>query len=174
MSTISPDSDEVVQVDETGAPRLDVHEVGTRTGATETDAVTGPMPVVDLADGHLHVSVRRGATIVQVDGGLDDALAAVIAPAIEAAVAGCKAVILDLDPATLLDRTALDAVCAAIDTEPGVSRCVVAPRLSGRLVLDRWDVPDSFAVFGSVADALQARAFVESGYGDGWSTGTHA
>lgn len=153
------------------SPAVDLRDVGTRTGATDTDVGTGPVPVVDLADGHLHVWHRRGVTIVGLDGGLDDALAAVVAPAVAQAVADAEAVILDLDHVTLLDRTALTAVCEAIDAVPGEStRCIVAGRLSGRLVLDRWFVPDSYAVFTSVADALQARTFVESGYGHGWST----
>lgn len=152
------------------ASALDLHDVGTRTGATDTDAGTGPVPVIDLADGHLHVWHRRGVTIIELDGGLDDALAAVVAPAIADAVADAEATILDLDHVTILDRTALTIVCEAIDTVPGESsRCIVAGRLSGRLVLDRWFVPDSYAVFTSVADALQARTFVESGYGHGWS-----
>lgn len=152
------------------SPAIDVHDVGTRPGATDTDVGTGPVPVVDLADGHLHVSHRRGVTIIELDGGLDDALAAVVAPAIAAAVAGAEAVILDLDHVTLLDRTALSTVCEAVDTVLGENtRCIVAGRLSGRLVLDRWFVPDAYAVFSSVPDALQARTFVESGYGHGWS-----
>lgn len=152
---------------------LDIHHVGTRTGATDTDEGTGPMPVLDLAGGHLHVWTRRGVTVVELDGGLDDALAAVLVPAIEAAVRGAEAVVLDLDHVTLLDRTALSAVCGALDSVGGDnSRCIVAGRLSGRLVLDRWFVPDSYAVFSSVPDALQARTFIESGYGHGWSVGT--
>ncbi len=152
---------------------LDIHQVGTRTGATDTDEGTGPMPVLDLADGHLHVWTRRGVTVVELDGGLDDALAAVLVPAIEAAVSGAEAVVLDLDHVTLLDRTALFAVCDALDSVGSDnSRCIVAGRLSGRLVLDRWFVPDSYAVFSSVPDALQARTFIESGYGHGWSVDT--
>lgn len=176
MSTISPDTDEVVEVDATvgsGAAErssLDVNDVGTRPGATDNEVVTGPMPVVDLVDGHLHVFLRRGSTVVQIDGGLDDALATMLAPAIETAVADAVAVVLDLDQVTLLDKSALDTVCAALDAAAGESRCIVAGRLSGRLVLERWKIPETFAVFSSVADALQARTFVESGYGEGWST----
>lgn len=169
MTTTSPESDRGVDFDALRGRDPDVNDVGTRPGASDTDVVTGPMPVVDLVGGHLHVSVRRGVTIVAVDGGLDDALAAVLAPAIDAAVGGSNAVVLDLDQVTLLDRSALDTVCAAIDGERDISRCIVAPRLSSRLVLERWDIPKTFAVFGSVPDALQARTFVESGYGDGWT-----
>ena len=152
----------------------DAATAGTRPGATDPDPViTGPMPAVDLLDGHLHITARRGVTIIAIDGGLDDALAELVAPAIEAAIAESAAVIVDLDRVTLLDRTALERVCAVIDAAPTTpSRCVVAGRLSGRLVLDRWDIPDHFAVFTSVADALQARTFVESGYGNGWSATT--
>lgn len=169
MTTVTPAADEHTASDASEHDPVDVRAMGTRPGATDTDAVTGPMPVVDLAGGHLHVSIRRGVTIVAVDGGLDDSLAAMIAPDIRSAVAESEAVVLDLEQVTLLDRSALDAVCAALDHQDGTSRCIVAPRLSGRLVLDRWNVPDTIAVFGSVPDALQARTFVESGYGDGWS-----
>lgn len=148
----------------------DVAAVGTRVGAAEIDPATGPMPVIDVADGHVHLSSRRDVTIVAVDGGLDDGLAARVLPVIARAIEGKVAVILDLDHVTLLDRTALDAVCATLATAHADQlACIVAGRLSARLVLERWNVPSQFAVFSSVADALQARTFVESGYGNGWS-----
>lgn len=140
-----------------------------RPGASELEAVTGPMPVLDLDDAHLHVSTRRGVTIAAIDGGLDDTLAATVVPALRAALADARAVVLDLDHVTLLDRSALDAVCDVVDRLPAsVARCLVAGRLSGRLVLERWGVPERFSLFTSVADALQAREFVASGYGHGW------
>ncbi|MDE0803091.1 MAG: hypothetical protein OSA99_07175 [Acidimicrobiales bacterium] len=132
--------------------------------------VTGPVPVLDLADGHLHVSTRRGVTLVEIDGGLDDDLARRLVPLLRSSAAEAAALILDLDQTTLLDQTALEAVCTVVSGLE-VDRCVVAGRISGRLVLDRWGIPDRFVVFSSVADALQARAFLESGYGTGWSTG---
>lgn len=148
-----------------------VAEMGTRTGASDDDAVTGPMPVVDLAEGHLHVSLRRGVTILTIDGGLDDDLGTVVAPLVASAIEGSDAVILDLDQTTLLDRTALEAVVdRVLAAGPGLDRCIVSGRLSGRLVLERWEVLERFVVFSSVADALQARAFVESGYGTGWAS----
>ena len=169
MATIRRDMEEEPPVDPYGRPDLDVNDVGTRPGATDPEPVTGSTPAVDLAGGHLHVSVRRGVTVVALDGGLDDALAEGIAATIEAAVTGADAVVLDLDHVTLIDRSALTALCAALGTIPGEHACcIVAGRLSGRLLLDRWGVPASFAVFTSVADALQARTFVESGYGHGW------
>lgn len=132
--------------------------------------VTGPVPVLDLADGHLHVSTRRGVTLVEIDGGLDDDLAAELVPLLRSSTVEASALILDLDHTTLLDQTALESVCTVV-LALDVERCVVAGRLSGRLVLDRWGIPDRFVVFSSVADALQARAFLESGYGTGWATG---
>jgi anti-anti-sigma regulatory factor len=147
---------------------IDPAAMATRPGASDIEAVTGPMPVLDL-DGHLHVATRRGVTIVAVDGGLDDALARSLAPAIHTAAAGASAVILDLDRVTLLDRTALDVICDVVEGLPAVTaRCVVAGRLSGRLVLERWGLPGRFTLFTSVADALQAREFDASGYGNGW------
>lgn len=149
----------------------DAARVGTRTGATDDVAVTGPLPVLDLADGHLHVSLRRDVTIVEIDGGLDDALAAELAPLVATALQDAEAVVLDLDQTTLLDRTALEAVLAPIlDAADAIDRCIVSGRLSGRLVLERWEILDEFVVFSSIADALQARAFVESGYGTGWAS----
>ena len=173
MTIFRPETDEPRAGDAYGRPGPDLDAVGTRTGATDVDDPTGPMPAVALADGHVHVSVRRGVTIVALDGGLDDVLASRVVPVIVAAVRGAGAVVLDLDHVTLLDRSALTAVCDALAVVPGPhSCCIVAGRLSGRLVLDRWAVPSTFAVFNSVADALQARTFVESGYGHGWSTAT--
>ncbi len=148
---------------------MDPAQVGTRSGADDDAMVTGPMPVLDLAGGHLHVSIRRDVTLIEVDGGLDDDLAADLAPSVESAMYEAKAVIIDLDRTILLDRTALDAVCApVIEAKDSCDRCIVSGRLSGRLVLDRWEVPDNFVIFSSVPDALQARAFIESGYGTGW------
>lgn len=151
--------------------RSDVARVGTRTGASDDAAVTGPLPVLDLADGHLHVSLRRDVTIIEIDGGLDDDLAAILAPLVSTALEDAVAVVLDLDQTTLLDRTALEAVVAPLRaTTPPIDRCIVSGRLSGRLVLERWEILDEFVVFSSIADALQARAFVESGYGTGWAS----
>ena len=168
MSTISPDAAERAD-----GLRCDPASLATRRGASDLEAVTGPMPVVDLGDGHLHVSTRRGATIVEVDGGLDDDMVVTVVDALERVVAGAEAVVVDLDRATLLDRSALDTLCAVLERLPAhVGRCLVASRLSGRLVLERWRIPSRFVVFTSVADALQAREFIASGYGDGWSLGT--
>mgnify|MGYP000451074579 CR=1 FL=1 len=132
--------------------------------------ITGPLPVLELAEGHLHVSLRRGVTIVEIDGGLDDTLAAELVPHLHSATADADAIVLDLDRTTLLDQTALDTIGAVL-LDLDIDRCIVAGRLSGRLVLERWGIPEHFAVFSSVPDALQARAFVESGYGTGWSKG---
>ena len=138
--------------------------------ASDLGPVTGPMPVVELGDGQVHVSTRRGVVVVALDGGLDDAMAASVVPAVAGVVAGAEAVVLDLDRVTLLDRSALDAVCAVLEGLPRrVGRCLVASRLSGRLVLDRWGIPRRFTVFTSVADALQAREFIANGYGNGWA-----
>jgi hypothetical protein len=173
MSTITPDA---VATDaggpERGFGRLEAASMGTRSGATDIEAVTGPLPVVDLGGGHLHVTTRREVTIVSLDGGLDDALAADIVDTFTDVVAGAAAVVLELDHVTLLDRTALDTLLAVLDgLPPDEPCCLVAGRLSGRLVLDRWSVPGRFVVFTSVADALQAREFKASGYGTGWQAG---
>ena len=157
--------------DRTAGSPIDAARVGTRSGATDDAAVTGPLPVLDLADGHLHVSLRRDVTIIEIDGGLDDALGAELAPLVATALEDADAVVLDLDQTTLLDRTALEAVVAPLlAAAPAIDRCIVSGRLSGRLVLERWEILDQFVVFSSVPDALQARAFVESGYGTGWAS----
>ena len=130
--------------------------------------------MVDLADGHIHVSTRRDVLIVQIDVGLDDDLAALLVPAVAAAVAAAGAVVLDIDQVTLLDRTALDAVCDSLDSgrdagsevSTAVHRGRPPLRAPGARTVGRS--PSGTAVFSSVPDALQARAFVESGYGHGW------
>lgn len=153
-----------------GLPASDPSNVGTRTGASETGPITGPMPVLDLADGHLHVSMRRDVTVVSIDGGLDIALADQLAPLVHDATEAADAVVLDLDQATILEQDAVLALCRSLPAE--VPRCIVAGRLSGRLMLERWGVDEDFVVFMSVADALQARSFLHSGYGTGWMTRT--
>lgn len=163
MSTLADDATTI------GDARPDPATVATRSGASEQGPITGPTPVLDLADGHLHVSLRRGVTIVALDGGLDDELAAGVVPLVADAVAGADAAILDLDQATLLDRSALEAVCGALPgADDEVDRCLVAGRLSSRLVLERWGIPNRFIIFTSVPDALQAREFAGVGYGTGW------
>ena len=167
--TIGPDSGEHPAVPSASPPRVDPATMGTRSGASDLEPVTGPLPVVDLDDGPVHLTTRRDVTIIALDGGLDDALAARVAETIAGIVADATAVVVDLDRVTLLDRSALDAVCAVLDSLPETTRrCLVAGRLSGRMVLERWGVPDRFALFHTVADALQAREFVANGYGTGW------
>ncbi len=170
MSTTSPNP-RMVDRDAASSEAItpDPAAVGVRAGASDLDPVTGPLPVLSLVDGHLQVTVRRGVTILGLDGALDDRLAEAVAEPIRRAVTAADAVLLELDRVTLLDRTGLDLVLDSFDTAPdGAPRSLVAGRLSGRLVLDRWDVPGRFAVFTSVPDALQALAFAENGYGNGW------
>lgn len=159
MSTVTPDTD----------PNVFGDDHARRPGATDLDPVTGPMPAVELVDGHVAVTDCRGVTVVAIDGGLDDALAEIILPALRTATAHSDGVVLDLDRVTLLDRTALQSVCSVLDDLPTASgRCLVSGRLSGRMVLERWEMHGRYALFSSVADALQARTFIESGYGTGW------
>lgn len=153
-------------------PRTPRHEdvvLGARTGDGADDPVTGPMPAVSLAEGRVRVSMQKDVTIVALDGGLDDATAPELAEVTAAQTANADVAILDLEQVTLLDQSALRRVIAAFTQGSSIERCIVAPRLSGRLVLERWGVTSLLAVFTSVADALQARAFQHSGYGDGWS-----
>ena len=150
------------------APRI--QSIGARTGDVADGPVTTEHPVLTVADGRVHVREVRGATVVRLDGGLDDAFAAEVQEAIVAATAGADAVIVDLDRVTLLEPEALGAVLRHAGG-PDAARCVVAPRLSGRMVLDRWGASGEHAVFTSIADALQARTFAADGYGRGWSPG---
>ena len=140
-----------------------------RTGDSVAEATTGPQPILDLLDGHMHLARSREHVIVALDGGLDDALAATLAPAVGEVARAAAAVVIDLDDVALLDRDALESVLAALGDADETPRCLVAGRISGRMVLDRWGIMARFAVFGSVADALQARAFAASGYGSGWA-----
>ncbi|MDZ7676452.1 MAG: hypothetical protein U5K30_15455 [Acidimicrobiales bacterium] len=163
MSTLADDPTTI------GPAPSDPASLGTRAGASEDEPITSPTPVLDLADGHLHVSLRRGVTIVDLDGGLDNALAQRVVPAIAEAATSAEAIIVNLDRATLLDHSALETICGALpDPGDGVDRCLVAGRLSSRLVLERWGIPTRFIVFTSVPDALQAREFATQGYGTGW------
>lgn len=171
--TIGPDSGEHPAVPDEEPLRLDPATMGTRSGASDLEPVTGPLPVVDLDDGHVHVTTRREVTIIALDGGLDDTLAAQVVDTLADLVSDATAVVVDLDRVTLLDRSALDAVCAVLEHLPeSTRRCLVAGRLSSRMVLERWDVLDRFVLFHTVADALQAREFVANGYGTGWQLET--
>ena len=143
--------------------------MGTRDGDAADDPVTGPIPAIELRDGHVRVHVRRDVTIVTLDGGLDGSLVDLVLPVLPGVLAGAGPVVLDLDQVALLDQSALDRLLAAFDrATAGDERCIVASRLSGRMVLERWGVATRYGVFTSVADALQARAFEANGYGAGW------
>ena len=152
----------------------DPSRVGTRPGAGADDPVTGPMPAISLHDGRMQVHVRRDVTIVTLDGGLDEVFATEIAPTIPGALAGAEAVVLDVDQVTLLDQAGFDILAEAFGAATaGLDCCIVASRLSGRMVLERWGVTAHHAVFTSVADALQARTFADNGYGEGWQPEPH-
>lgn len=147
----------------------DPGRLGVRRGDGADDPVTGPMPAVDLHDGRVRVHVDKGVTVVSLDGGLDAAFAAQIAPTLARVLVGAEAVVVDLDQVALLDEDGIAALEQVLDAAAGpAERCLVAPRLSGRMVLERWGVTQRCPVFTSVADALQARAFQANGYGDGW------
>lgn len=143
--------------------------VGTRHGDAADDPVTGPMPAIELHDGHLRVHVHRDVTIVTLDGVLDASLVEMVGPVLPGVLAGAGPVVLDLDQVTLRDQASAERLLAAFDdASHGLERCVVASRLTGRMVLERWGVTSRYGVFTSVADALQARAFQANGYGEGW------
>lgn len=143
--------------------------VGTRAGDAADDPVTGPMPAIDLHDGRVRVHVDKDVTIIALDGGLDVDFATSVAPTFSAALANAGPVVLDVDQVTLLDQAGFEVLASAFGSATaGHDRCIVASRLSGRMVLERWGVTSTYAVFTSVADALQARAFEANGYGEGW------
>jgi len=147
----------------------DPGQFGTRSGAGAHDPVTGPLPALALHDGRMQVHARRDVLIVTLDGGLDETFAREIAPTIPGALAGADAVVLDVDQVALLDQAGFDILAEAFGrATAGLDCCIVASRLSGRMVLERWGVTERHAVFTSVADALQARAFLANGYGQGW------
>jgi anti-anti-sigma factor len=147
---------------------------GTRPGASVHGPVTGSMPALELHDGRMQVHIQRDVLVVTLDGGLDEAMAREIAPTVAGALAGADAVVLDVDQVTLLDQAGFEILAEAFrQATAGIDCCIVASRLSGRMVLERWGVTDDHAVFTSVADALQARAFLASGYGDGWQPEPH-
>lgn len=151
--------------------RPDPGLVGTRPGAGAHDPVTGPLPAVALHDGRMQVHAQGDVVIVTLDGGLDEPFARALTPTIAGTLAGVDAVVLDVDQVTLLDQAGFDVLAEALGTATeGIDCCIVASRLSGRMVLERWGVTERHAVFTSVADALQARAFQANGYGEGWQT----
>ncbi len=146
--------------------------VGTRAGDAADDPVTGPMPAVDLLDGRMQVYVDKGVTIIGLDGGLDEQFASDVAPRLASTLSAARAVVLDVDRVTLLDQAGFDVLAAAFaHATKDLDRCIVASRLSGRMLLERWGVTSQVAVFTSVPDALQARTFASNGYGDGWAPG---
>lgn len=163
-------TDRVIGVEsQPGNGRVQASPPGGRLGDGADDPITGPMPAIDLLEGQVRAHVHKGVTIVALDGGLDEALAARVGPVLPGATTGAAAVILDLDQVTLLERAAFEHLATALDRAAGErDRCVVASRLSGRMVLERWQFADRYAIFTSVPDALQARAFALSGYGEGW------
>lgn len=143
---------------------------GVRPGDGADDPVTGQMPVLELHEGRVRVQVQRGVTVVSLDGGLDDRFVDEVGPALDGAVVGADAVVLDVDQVTLLDEGAFARLTRAFDAATsGTERCIVASRLSGRMVLERWGVTARYGLFTSVPDALQARAFLGEGYGEGWT-----
>lgn len=147
----------------------DPGRLGVRQGDGADDPVTGPMPAVDLHDGRVRVHVDRDVTVVALDGGLDEDFIRQIRPTLQRVLEAAHAVVVDLDQVALLDEPGLAALERTLDAvAAGAERCLVASRLSGRMVLERWGVSERTAVFTSVADALQAKAFLANGYGDGW------
>jgi len=139
---------------------------------TVIDPDTGSLPAIELQDGRVRVRVDKGVTVVALDGGLDREMADEVVQTLPGALAGVDAVVLDVDQVALLDPQAFAAVADAFDEAcSGAERCIVASRLSGRMVLERWGVTERFGVFTSVPDALQARTFLADGYGRGWSPG---
>lgn len=131
--------------------------------------VTGPMPAISLAGGHLWVHDHDDVTILAVDGGLDAELTDEIGDAFLTTLLSSTCLIIDLDDATLLNPSGVNALLDLAATHGKQSICLVAGRLSSRLVLERWGVTSRVALFGSTADALQARTFSDCGYGNGWA-----
>lgn len=156
-----------VQFDLIGMPAT---AVGTEGRApTGRDELIGQPVELTPIDARVAVSQRGSCTVIAPAGGLDAELSNEIVDSIAAIARTALASILDLEQITLLDRAAFDVVLAGFEQSTGGrDRCLVANRLSGRLVLDRWGVSDRLAMFGSVADALQARSFAADGYGLGW------
>lgn len=136
---------------------------------TGQDELIGHPVELTAVDARVAVSQRGPCVVIAPAGGLDAVLADEIVGTVAAIARTALASILDVEQITLLDRAAFDVLLAGFEqSTDGRDRCLVANRLSGRLVLDRWGVSDRLATFGSVADALQARSFAADGYGLGW------
>ena len=121
MTILSPDTGSP----DTGSPESGVTDgvlsdagaMGTRTGAADLDPlITGPMPAVDLLDGHLHVvRAARGRPSSPSTAASTTPSPSWSRPRSRSPSPAVDAVILDLDRVTLLDRSALERICATID-----------------------------------------------------------
>lgn len=123
-----------------------------------------------FADGHLRAWRHAGAVVASIDGALDRSLAELLESPLRSIVVGASHVIIDVDRAVLADKVGVaTAVTAVRDAgDDSTELCLVASRMSSRLLLARWGIDTSVPVFTSVADALQALTFQLAGFGDGW------
>jgi hypothetical protein len=115
------------------------------------------------------VEERDGVIIVIPVGALRDPLPAGLVEQLEALMVG-RPVIVDLSEITLVSAAPVMGLAGwVLGASPQPDQCcLVCPRATARALLRRWHVTRSLAVFGSVADALQARRFGDEGYGAGW------
>lgn len=143
------------------------------TNGVDPRDVTGEVSVV--VGPELRIEVRKRCHVVAVDGGLDEVLARRVAHEISGECEGTRGIIVDLDTATLLDPSGVRVLLSAVaDEAGGAPVCLATSRLSARLVLARWGIAETTALFASAADALQALVLADDGYGEGWVAGAPA
>jgi hypothetical protein len=123
---------------------------------------------------HADVDERDGVVIVTPLGTLRDPLPAGLVEQLKASA--LRPVIIDLSQITLISATPVMGLAGWVlgaSSKPDQC-CVVCPRATARALLRKWHVTRCLAIFGSVGDALQARRFVDEGYGPGWHPETTA
>lgn len=80
-------------------------------------------------------------------------------------------VIIDLSDGILVSQQPMEAALAIAGGATGDSDavCVICSRVSGLMLLRRWGIARTTAVFTTVHDALQAELLRRDGFGNGWA-----
>lgn len=126
----------------------------------------GPGDPSHSAQHHSRIAFRRehGVVVLRPVGALDRRLGERLRRAV---LDARRPVIVDLGACdvepTVLERIAVDPKLFSVR-----QLCLVARSPGRREVLARAGLDQRFALFATVDDALQARAFAREGYGAGW------
>ena len=138
----------------------------TATVRTPDHDERGSRDLFHAAPHHPRIAFRRehGVVVLRPVGALDRRLAERLRRAV---LDARRPVIVDLDAcdveATVLERIAVDPKLFSVP-----ELCLVARSPGCRDLLARAGLDHRFALFATIDDALQARAFAREGYGAGW------